>query len=405
MAKIILCCMNYRPEIISTGKYAYELCEYLASKGHEVEAITTAPHYPGWKTFPGYSPFRYISENMHGVRVWRTPMYLNEKASGLTRLLMPLSWSVSSAPVLLARALWKRPDIIISVQPTIFGAPFVLLASLLCGARTVQHVQDLEIDTALAVGHVRAGGKLVQLAYAVERWIMRRFDSVVTISSQMRARLIAKGVSPDNVMIVRNWVDSSLIRPLDRPSLYRAELGIAPETFVVQYSGQMGRKQALHILIEAAERMVHDTRFMFVLAGNGPMRAELEKASERLPNMRLVELQPTERLGEFLNLADCHILPQDVGVSELVLPSKLGGMLASGKRMLITADADSELANFLGGAATFTPPGDVDSIIEALSVMIDAPDTSASLRAERTQDLEAKTLFPAFERALGLRSE
>ena len=234
---------------------------------------------------------------------------------------------------------------------------------------------------------------------------MQRFDSVVTISDQMRARLIAKGVSPENIAIVRNWVDTSVIRPLDRPSCYRTELGISPETFVVQYSGQMGRKQALHILIQAAERMAGDTRFMFVLAGNGPMRAEIEQASARLSNMRLLELQPTERLGEFLNLADCHILPQDVDVSELVLPSKLGGMLASGKRMLITAQEDSELANFLGSAATFTPPGEVDAIVRALSAMIDAPDTSNALRAERTQDLDATTLLPAFERILLVHSE
>lgn len=403
MAKIILCCMNYRPEIISTGKYAYELCEYLASRGHDVEVITTAPHYPGWRTFPNYSSYRYTHEAMHGVRVWRTPMYLSEKAFGVSRLFMPLSWSILSAPILMARTLWKRPDIIISVQPTIFGAPFALIASWLGGARSVQHVQDLEIDTALAVGHVRAGGKFVQLAHAVERWIMRRFDIVVTISSQMRTRLIAKGVSRDNIKIVRNWVDTGLICPLTRPSRYRAELGIAPDAFVVQYSGQMGRKQALHILIQAAERMAYDPRFIFVLAGDGPMRAELEKASERLPNIRLLGLQPTEQLGEFLNLADCHILPQEVGVSELVLPSKLGGMLASGKRILITADEDSELANFLGAAAIFTPPGDVDAIKDALSSMIDAPDNSASLRAERTQDLDAKTLLPAFERLLELR--
>lgn len=394
--------MNYRPEIISTGKYAFELCEYLAGVGHEVEVITTAPHYPGWKIFPGYSAWRFSSENLHGVKVWRIPMYLDKTATGVTRLLMPLSWSIMATPVLLWRALWKRPAIIIAVQPTITNAPSVILASVLCGARLIQHVQDLEIDTALAVGHVRASGSIIRFAYAMERWIMRRFDRVITISSQMRSRLIAKGLSADRVGIVRNWVDTSLVRPLGRPSIYRNELGIAPNTFVIQYSGQMGRKQALHVIIQAAERLVEDQRFMFVLAGDGPMRAELEQAAVRLPNMRLLPLQPTERLGEFLNLADCHILPQDRGVSELVLPSKLGGMLASGKRMLITADKDSELANFLGDAATFTPPGEVDAIVQALRIMICAPDTGVALREERTKALDASTLLPSFEHALGI---
>lgn len=392
--------MNYRPEVISTGKYTFELCEYLAGRGHDVEVITTAPHYPGWKTFAGYSAWRYSSERLHGVKVWRVPMYLNEDAAGLARLLMPLSWSIMATPVLLWRALWKRPAIIIAVQPTITTAPSVVLASFLCGARPIQHVQDLEIDTALAVGHVRAGRGVIRLVFAVERWIMRRFNRVITISSQMRSRLIAKGLAPDRVKIVRNWVDTELVYPLGRPSTYREELGISPETFVVQYSGQMGRKQALHIIIRAAEQMLEDARFLFLLAGNGPMRPELEAAAARLSNIRLLPLQPTEKLGEFLNLADCHILPQEQGVSELVLPSKVGGMLASGKRILITADQDSELANFLGEAAIFTPPGDVDAIVRALKDMINTPDTSASLRIERTQALDASTLLPAFERAL-----
>ena len=394
--------MNYRPEIISTGKYAFELCEYLSSVGHDVEVVTASPHYPGWKTFPGYSPWKFSSEYMNGVRVWRVPMYLNRTAAGLARFLMPLSWSMMATPVLLWRTLRKQPTIIISVQPTITNAPSVILASLFCRAKLIQHVQDLEIDTALAVGHVRASKNIIRFIYGVERWIMRRFDRVVTISSQMRLRLIAKGVSPDRVTIVRNWVDTSLVRPLDRPSAYREELGINPETFVVQYSGQMGRKQALHVIVQTAQRLVGDKRFVFVLAGDGPMRPELEEAAGILPNVRLLPLQPTERLGEFLNLADCHILPQEKGVSELVLPSKLGGMLASGKRILITADQDSELADFLGDSVVFTPPSDVDAIVDALTHMIATPDSSALQRKERTEALDASTLLPLFEHTLSI---
>ncbi|MFV3517372.1 glycosyltransferase, partial [Mycobacterium tuberculosis] len=97
----------------------------------------------------------------------------------------------------------------------------MILASFLSGAKPIQHVQDLEIDTALAVGHVRASRHAIRFVHAMEQWIMRRFERVITISSQMRARLIAKGVSPDRVEIVRNWVDTNLVKPLNRCSEYR----------------------------------------------------------------------------------------------------------------------------------------------------------------------------------------
>jgi colanic acid biosynthesis glycosyl transferase WcaI len=399
MSKILMCCMNYRPEIISTGKYAFELCEYLAACGHEVEVVTASPHYPGWKTFPGYSPWRYATQRLDGVTVRRVPMYLNEKAAGFARLVMPFSWAMMAIPILLYRALWWRPDIVICVQPTIMMAPSALAVARLARAQAFQHVQDLEIDTALAVGHVR-GGRLIRLVHAAEGWIMRRFDHNVTISDRMRDRMIAKGVRPERISVIRNWVDTGVVSPLGRPSAYRAELGIPPGAFVVQYSGQMGRKQALHVITRAAARLADDSRFVFVLAGNGPLRRDIERDVAGLGNVMLLPLQPTERLGEFLNLADCHILPQEAGVSELVLPSKLGGMLASGKRMLITADDDSELAQFLGDAAIFTPPGDVEAVVDALETMIDTPDTTAGTRKARARDLDSATLLPAFAQVL-----
>lgn len=400
MAKILLCCMNYRPEMISTGKYAFELCEFLAASGHSVEAITTPPHYPGWRVFPGYSAWRFSRERLHGVKVWRVPMLLDPKATGIVRIVMPMTWALLSLPVLLYRALVWRPDVVIAVQPTITMAPGALAAAMLSGARTVQHVQDLEIDTALAVGHVRAGRRMRGLAYAVERWLMRRFDRVVTISDRMRARLIAKGIAPERVTVVRNWVDTTLIAPISRPSVYRDELGIPDDRFVVQYSGQLGRKQALHLIVEAAAQLERDPRFLFVIAGDGPMRGELEGACAGRANVMLLPLQPTERLGEFLALADCHILTQEADVGDLVLPSKLGGMLASGRRMLITADRGSELDIFLGDSATFTPPSDSGAIVAALTQMIDTSDTSAPARARLTRALDAASVLPAFERLL-----
>lgn len=368
--------------------------------GHQVEVLTTVPHYPGWRAFSGYKAWRYCKERLNGVLVRRTPMYLNPRAEGFVRMAMPFSWALTAAPVLLFRALTWRPNIIVCVQPTIMLAPFALAGGALSGARTVQHVQDLEIDAALAVGHASAGGRLIRLVHRIEGAVMRRFDLNVTISMRMRLRMLAKGIDPARIAIVRNWVDTNAISPLDRPSAYRAELGIADDRFVVQYSGQLGRKQALHLLVEAARLLADDPRFLFVIAGDGPLRATLEREAASMPNILLLPLQPTERLGEFLNLADCHILPQEAGVSDLVLPSKLGGMLASGKRMLITADAESELAAFLGTAATFTPPGDSGAIASALRTMIDAPDVDPAARAARAADLDAAKLLPAFERLL-----
>ena len=340
--------MNFAPEITGVGRYSGELAVGLAARGVVVEAVSTAPHYPGWRALPPFSTKRYTRETRDGVEVVRCPMVLHKAGAGIWRLIAPLSFALTSAPVALWRILARRPRTVLCVEPTLFVAPVALFAAKLIGARTALHVQDLEVDAAFAVGHIGKSKRLVALGHWFERSLMRRFDVVVTISEAMATSIAAKGVHRDRLHVVRNWVDTTRIFPLGRPSRYRAQLGIPGDTFVVLYSGQIGPKQALHTVFEVAERLANRSDIRFVVAGEGPMKAHFARRYGHLPNIMLLGLQPEEQLNEFLNLADCHILPQHPEIKDLVLPSKLGGMLASGKDLLVLADDDTELAAFLG---------------------------------------------------------
>ena len=239
------------------------------------------------------------------------------------------------------------------------------------GARTALHVQDLEVDAAFAVGHLPGGGLIAWLAHAFERALLKRFQAVVTISHAMAKALEEKGVERRRVQIVRNWVDTSRIRPLAGSNGYRAELALAGDDSVVLYAGQIGAKQALHRVFEAAERLKDRPGVVFVIAGEGPLKARFAARYGKLPNVRLLDLQPEERLNELLNLADCHILPQDPAVKDLVLPSKLGGMLASGRPILVVADDDSELALFVGRSCVRLPPDRIAQLDAALLDMFE----------------------------------
>ncbi len=356
---LLLYGMNFTPEMTGIGRYSGELAIHLAQRGAAVEVVTAPPHYPGWFVRPPYSSRRYAREQFQGVDVIRCPLVLHKAGAGIWRLIAPLSFALSSAPVALWRILSRRPRAVFCVEPTLFGAPVALLAAKLIGARTVLHVQDLELDAAFAVGHLGKARWLARFGYWFERVLMQRFDAVVTISQAMADRIEAKGVARDKVHIVRNWVDTRQLYPLGRPSLYREELGIGPDVFVVLYSGQIGQKQALHVVFETAERLADRPDIRFVVAGEGPLKAAFAERYGGLPNVTLLGLQPEERLNEFLNLADCHILPQDPAVKDLVLPSKLGGMLASGKHITVVADDDSELAVFLGDSCTRVPSRDL----------------------------------------------
>ncbi len=124
----------------------------------------------------------------------------------------------------------------------------------LCGAKAWLHVQDFEVDTAFRLG-LPKGRVLRRVVTAFERWILRRFDRVSTISARMLERLHVKGVQPDRVVHFPNWVDVNTISPLAGSNAYRAELGIARDAVVAMYSGSMAGKQGLDLLPEAAREL------------------------------------------------------------------------------------------------------------------------------------------------------
>lgn len=365
--KILLYGMNFAPEIAGVGKYTGEIADYLGGQGANVTVVTTPPHYPGWSVREGYTNSYSVEQN-RGMKIFRVPLFLKENMGGIWRLIAPLSFAATSAPVVLWNILRHRPQFVICVEPTLFASPLAILAAKAVGARTVLHVQDLEVDAAFAVGHLKSLSFLKKAAYLFEKYTLKGFDRIITISDRMAARLAEKTGRPEQVAIVRNWVDLEHIYPLGRKSNYRHELGYADDDFVVLYSGNIGAKQGLDTLLDAADKLKQNQKIKFVIAGEGPAKRGLVQKYGKLANVSFLPFQPYEKFNEFMNLASLHALPQERGAADLVLPSKLGGMLASGAPVVVTADEGTELANFLGDSAIITPPGDSDALARAVEL-------------------------------------
>ena len=363
--KVLVYGMNYAPEMAGVGRYTGEIAEHLAAEGKSVVVVTTPAHYPGWRV---QAPYRngYSTEALNGVTVVRCPLLLRERMEGIWRLVAPISFAATSLPTVLWQFIRHRPDTLLCIEPTLIAAPAALLAAKLTGARSILHVQDLEVDAAFAVGHLGSKTWLKRLGYAFERAVMRGFDRVVTISNRMAEKIVEKGVPEAKVAVIRNWVDLDQIFPLDGPSPYRQELGYAEDDFVVLYSGNIGAKQGLQVLLDAAESLAGDRSIRFVIAGEGPAKDDLIARYGKLETVRFLPFQPYARLNAFLNMADLHALPQDANAADLVLPSKLGGMLASGRPIVVTAASGTEIFDFLGQAAFITPPGDSQKLAEAI---------------------------------------
>ena len=406
--RILLYGLNYAPELTGIGKYSGELGAWLAGRGHEVRVITAPPYYPAWRVDEAYRATSYRIEHAPGQpTVIRVPLWVPAKPTGLKRMLHLLSFAVASAPVVMLQPLWQ-PDVILNIEPTFFSAPLGWFLARFCGARSWLHVQDFEVDAAFELGLLPAGGAISRAAFGLEAWFTRRFDRVSSISRPMLAKLAEKGVPEERRVLFPNWVGSPTTshdaqgESAAADSL-REHLGVADKV-VVMYSGNLGMKQGLEVLAPLARSFSDDARVHFVFCGDGAYRRQLEAEVKGLANVSLLPLQPAERLSTFLRAADIHLLLQKAGAADLVMPSKLAGMLASGRAVLATADPGTEIAAVVEGRGLLTPPGDLQSLRQALCRLADDPGLRGRLgeaaRLFAEEHLQRDNVLSRFEEQL-----
>ncbi|HEU5341797.1 glycosyltransferase WbuB [Edaphobacter sp.] len=377
--RILIYGLNYAPELTGIGKYTGEMAEWLAGRGHEVRVVTAPPYYPAWSIREDYRGKAYRIER-GGVgtpTVFRAPLYVPAKPTGLKRVAHLASFMLGSLPVMLGQAFW-RPEVVFTVEPTFFCAPVALAVAQATGAASWLHVQDFEVDAAFDLGLLPSRGLLHDLALGLERLFTRGFSRVSSISSKMTERAEAKGVTRERIRLFPNWVDVGAVYPRGRAvgNLFLRELGLERK-IVLLYSGNMGSKQGLDVLAPLAQWFEGDARVHFIFCGDGAFRPQLEALVAGYPNVTLLPLQPMERLNELLNAADIHLLPQRAGAADLVMPSKLTGMLSSGRPVIATADAGTQVAKVVEGSGAghacglVVPAEDGVALHEAVARLVD----------------------------------
>ncbi len=378
--RILIYGINFSPELTGIGKYTGEMAEWLSSKGNDVCVITAPPYYPEWEIKKGYSSLRYRFEKINGMQVWRCPLWIPTKKNGPNRILHLLSFAISSFFILFKFISWK-PEVIITVEPSFFCTPATLLFAKFAGAKTWLHIQDFEIDAALGMGFL-SSGKIFSLVKAIEGKILRQFDRVSTISGKMMEKL-QKRVCTEKSVLFPNWVDTNKIYPLYECDFFRKKWHIDKNTTVVLYSGNMGKKQGLDTIIEVASRMKDKVNIQFVLCGEGVYKDKLEALAKGLNNIRFLQLQPVERFNQLLNTADIHLLPQSADAEDLVMPSKLTGILSCGGIVIATTKKNTELADTVLKAGGFiSPPGDYKKIITIINTLSENSETQTKLRSQ-----------------------
>jgi colanic acid biosynthesis glycosyl transferase WcaI len=250
-------------------------------------------------------------------------------------------------------------------------------------APLVFNIQDVFPDVAVELGAI-TNDNVIAAARRLERISYRAADAVTVLSDDLRDNVVAKlpAAEAGKVRTIPNFVDTDLVRPLDRRTAYRAELGLGDAT-VVMYAGNVGLSQSLGLLVEAARRFRDRSDVVFVVNGGGSARPAIEQEAVGLTNLRFADYQPKDRLGEVLATGDIHVVPLKRGLARSSVPSKTYSILAAGRPLVASVDGGTEVARVVekAGAGIAVPPDDPDSFVDALNGLIDRPAERAQMGA------------------------
>jgi colanic acid biosynthesis glycosyl transferase WcaI len=382
--------INYAPEFVGIGRYTGELGAWLQSRGHAVTVLTAPPYYPEWRVPAAYRRPAWRREWLDGMEVLRAPLYAPARVTGKGRVLHELSFGAGC--LAWWPALWARSwDAVLAVCPLLQSG---LIPALLAQSRQIPfifHIQDLQLDAARELAILQQP-LLFALLERLERFLFTRAQAVTTISRAMAARIRDKGTPPERVHLLPNWADLEDIKPGDRRNPLRKELGLADEVMVL-YAGNMGEKQGLEVILAAADLTRHAADIRYVFVGEGAAKSRLMDQARRLglDAVSFWPLQTRDRFPLLLAAADIHLVVQKHQASDLVMPSKLGNILAAGGAFIATALPETELGRVTreSQAGLLTPPEDAGALARAIVNLGRAPESRREMGCKARRFAEA----------------
>jgi colanic acid biosynthesis glycosyl transferase WcaI len=394
--------INYLPELTGIAPFNTELCNFLKSQGHDARMVTTFSYYPAWCKLPSERFRLFRTDNIEDVTVYRCWHYVPQKVTAFKRILHEGTFVLTS---FCRQIFLSRPDVFVVISPPLFLGFAAWLIGKIKRAPFVFHVQDLQPDAASTLGMIKSRA-LIRVLYGLEKLAYTKAARVSGISRGMLSAFEKKGVSEDRRIYFPNGVelpDSSHIPP---PGAFRKSHGFSSTDFLAVYSGNLGVKQGLEVLIEAA-RLMTEPRIRIVICGEGNQRERLMNLAKahQLQNVIFIPLQPELRYHEMLVDADICVIPQQRGVGNFFFPSKLLTALAFSRPVISIADEESELVEAVnaGGFGVNVEPSNPARLAELISRLALEPERLQKMGGAGQRfagQFEMKTVQKQFETAL-----
>lgn len=378
MMRVVVWGINYAPEITGIAPHNVALCEFLQARGVDVEMVTTFAYYPAWKKSAQDRHLLFRSDHINGVPVHRCWHFVPARVSAWKRIIHEATFVLTST----IRALsLKHPDVYVIASPPLLLGTAAWFVSKIKRAPFVFHVQDLQPDAAVGLGMLQAGW-FTRALYWLEAFAYEHAVRVSGISEEILDAFRRKGVPERKLILFRNGVTVPSDADIPAGGRFRAKHGFGADEFLAIYAGNLGVKQGLHILLEAAELLRAEKNIRIVMAGDGAARESLEKEmrARNLNNVSILPLQFGEDYKELLVDADVSLITQQSRSGNAFFPSKLLVTLAHASPVVTVADEDSALARVVkdGGFGKNLRPGKPEELANIFRDLAQEPALSGS---------------------------
>jgi colanic acid biosynthesis glycosyl transferase WcaI len=380
--RIVVLCPHFDPDTAPTGRVMSRIVHELAARGHELHVVTSLPWYRTHAIEPGWAGRLIRTERVDFGSIGRIHPFPGGDRRNLLRRAVGFGAFSALAGVAGVRAggWFRRADAVLAMSPPLTLGVTGWLVGLAHRAPLVFNIQDVFPDAAVETGAI-TDRRIIRIASWLERVSYHRATAVTVLSDDLADNVRSK-LAPrrrGDVHVIPNFVDTEQLRPADRMTPYRSELGIGAEP-VVLYAGNVGFSQSLELMLAAARELPDVT---FLVNGEGAARPSLELEAAGLANVRFGNFQPSERLNEVLATGDVHVVPLRTGLGRVSVPSKTYSILAAGRPVVAAIDPGTEVPRMLAesGGGIAVVPDDAPAFVAALRTVLERDDLGAALGA------------------------
>jgi len=375
---IAIVSLVFPPETGSARRVG-ELAQSLAGQGHQVSVVTGFPSYPKGIVYQGFrKTLIQKSRWSETADLFRVYLYTSPRRRQFAhRLLHYLTFTLTS---ILGGLRAPRPDVVYVVSPPYFLGFSGWLIARARGARLAFDVQDFWPEAPIALGYVK-NQALVKILLWLERFIYDRCDVIFALSDLMKAKIVERGVLPQKIERVYNWVDLSEL--VSVPGDERRAQHNLQNKFVVLFAGNMGLAQGLDVVLDAAHLLQDRSDIAFVLLGDGIERPRLVERAQSLDlrNLLFIDAVPEKDVPPYLGMAD--VLLATLGRAkhrEAALPSKIQVYMASAKPLLVAAEgAAAQVVQQAGCGLVVAPDAPQDLAAAVLQLQTMSPQARRDL--------------------------